>query len=391
MANSNRRSFIKRFLIFISSWSWLKLDRARGQFPGAFWQVPGYTLWTWGSNASGLLGLGDLDPRSSPVQIGSPAEWLSVRLLGSHMLGIKKNGSLWGWGGNLDGQLGINNITSQSSPIQIGGNWKSIGGSSNFSLGIYSNGTLWSWGLNNYGQLGLNDSTPNRSSPMQIGTEFDWGKLGSSSGSSAHAMAIKSNGTLWAWGYNSTGQLGIGNMTNKSVPVQVGVSSWTAVSQGLNFSLAVRTDGSLWSWGNNTLGQLGLNDRTSRSLPVQIGTSSFNWSFVSCGNDHVLALKSDRTLWAWGNNTSGAMGVGDTMNRSSPVQVGILSDWSGISAGSGTSMALRSNGTLWAWGNNSAGQLGLNSVMGTSSPVQVGLLSTWKKISIAMSSTAGLR
>ena len=182
-------------------------------------------------------------------------------------------------------------------------------------------------------------------------------------------------------GQNNIGQLGLGNTTYYSSPKQVGaLTSWLKVSGGYTFTMAIKTDGTLWSWGTNAQGQLGLGIATgnTRSSPVQVGALT-NWSSVSCGNTHVLAITSVSTLLAWGNNYSGQLGLGNIglyTNRSSPVQVGSLTTWLSVSAGKYFSFATRTNNTLWAWGQNNAGQLGQSGSY-KSVPSQVGALTNW--------------
>jgi alpha-tubulin suppressor-like RCC1 family protein len=166
--------------------------------------------------------------------------------------------------------------------------------------------------------------------------------------------------------------------------VQVGaLTAWSQIAAGALHSLAVKTDGTLWSWGSNSYGQLGLGDgyTISRSSPVQVGALT-NWADVAAGYSHSIAVKTDGTLWSWGNNGSGRLGQNNTINRSSPVQVGALTGWVQASGASESSSAVKNDGTLWSWGRNNNGQLGLNDTANRSSPVQVGALATWSKIAI---------
>nr|QMP83643.1 MAG: hypothetical protein [Caudoviricetes sp.] len=292
------------------------------------------SLWSWGFNGNGQLGLGDITHRSSPVQVGSLTNWSQV----SGSLAIKTDGTLWSWGSNFGGELGLGDRTHRSSPVQVGllTNWSLVAGGQSHSLAIKTDGTLWSWGGNNYGELGLGDIT-NRSSPVQIGSLTNWSQV---SGGLWHSLAIKTDGTLWSWGRNTWGQLGLGNLTHRSSPVQVGfLTNWSLVaSGGYQQSFAIKTDGTLWSWGRNEVGQLGLGDTTHRSSPVQVGSLT-NWSKVA-GGSQSLAIKTDGTLWSWGTNSIGELGLGDRTSRSSPVQVGSLTNWSLVAGGSGHSLAL---------------------------------------------------
>src|SRR5579872_4197543 len=167
--------------------------------------------------------------------------------------------------------------------------------------------TLWAWGYNGYGQLGDGTSTDHHS-PEQIGTDANWAQV--SAGGLNFTVAIKTEGTLWAWGFNNDGELGDGTTTGRDSPEQIGTdTNWAQVSAGDSDTLAVRTDGSLWGWGFNGNGQLGDGTTTGRNSPEQVGTD-INWAQVSAGYSHTLAIKTDGTLWAWGFNGDGELGDG---------------------------------------------------------------------------------
>jgi alpha-tubulin suppressor-like RCC1 family protein len=281
-----------------------------------------------------------------------------------------------------NGQLGNDSRIGRSSPVQVGehADWSTTSGGTYFTTAIKTNGTLWAWGFNNVGQLGLGDAGIgiNRSSPVQVGALTNWSKI---SGGDAHIAAIKTGGTLWTWGSNTNGGLGLGDTTSRSSPVQVGaLTTWKQVSVSFyNHLYAVKTDGTLWSCGNNSFGQLGLGDTLSRSSPVQVGTLT-TWSTVAACGYHGIMVKTDGTLWTCGYNFQGRLGLGDTLSRSSPVQVGLLTNWKSATASLSSSTTLKTDGTIWAWGSNSNGQLGLGDTLSRSSPVQVGALTTWKSI-----------
>ncbi len=340
-----------------------------------------FTQWTWGQNTYGELGQGSGVHLSSPVQLGSLIAWSSSTGGTRHTITIKIDGSLWTWGDNATyGQLGLGDLIPRSSPVQIGSltSWEPILAGDDHSLITGANRTLWSWGKNTDGQLGLAD-VAHRSLPVQIGSLTNWSFV-SSGGRFSHA--IKTDGTLWAWGGQAAdyGALGLGDNTDRSSPVQVGaLTTWDFVSAGNLHVLALKTDGTLWSWGYNFTGELGLGDTTNRSAPVQIGTGT-NWSSAFTGYEHSLAVKTDGTLWAWGGRPSdnyGQLGLGDTVNRSSPTQVGSLTNWNFARSGHNHSRAIKTDGTLWSWGRNNQGQLGLTDILDRSSPAQVGSSGSW--------------
>jgi alpha-tubulin suppressor-like RCC1 family protein len=236
---------------------------------------------------------------------------------------------LWSWGNNNYGQLGLNDVAKRSSPVQIGAltSWYQVAAGSNFTLAIKTDGTMWSWGTDSFGALGLNTSGVHKSSPVQIGALTTWSQIASGT---SFSLAIKTDGTMWSWGRSNNGQLGLGEggaYAARSSPVQIGaLTTWSKVVAGGEQSLAIKTDGTLWSWGSNSTGELGLNDAANRSSPVQIGALT-TWSQIAGGNNHTLAIKTDKTLWSWGYNYAGKLGLNDVVARSSPVQVGVLATW----------------------------------------------------------------
>ena len=342
-----------------------------------------FGLYAWGDNSNGTYGNGTTLTRSSPIQIASTTQWSKIASTPQSVLAIKSsNNTLWTWGGNGQGQLGSGTTVIRSSPVQVGtlSNWKSITGGVYNVSSIKTDGTLWTWGYNSNGQLG-SGTTVSRSSPVQVGTLTNWNLVASSY---YNVIAIKTDGTLWMWGSNFYGNLGLGNTIDRSSPVQVGtLTNWKIVSGGAYATSAIKTDGTLWTWGAYLLIQ---GTPTYYSSPVQVGTLS-NWKYLASHRDGGFATKTDGTLWAWGHNNLGQLGDGTTIDRSSPVQIGSLTNWKTVvsSYNSYNCFAIKTDGTLWAWGNNGGGYFGNGSTINASSPVQIGTLSNW--ISLDVSST----
>ena len=378
---------------------------------GASGPVQPKGLFAWGINwPNGQLGLGDVIPRSSPTQVGSLTDWSAVegRLSGNQdnwscaTYLIKTDNTLWACGGNQTGELGCGDRITRSSPVQVGSgtDWSQISAGANgdaSELGdntvaaIKTTGSLWTWGgkggmgYSNKAMYGRPAPDSLYSSPVQVGALLDWAKIAITHNT---MCAIKTDGTLWAWGMGNNGQLGIPDRVTRSSPCQVGASSsWSKITgcQGfydLNGFLAIRNDKTLWAWGSNIdYGNLGLGDRTPRSSPIQVGSAT-DWEQVNAGDGHVIAIRTGGTLWAWGYNVYGQLGLGNRTHYSSPVQVGTDTNWSKVYTSAYSSFAIKTNGTLWAWGNNANGQLGLGNRDQRSSPVQVGAGTNWTGLSI---------
>jgi alpha-tubulin suppressor-like RCC1 family protein len=343
-------------------------------------------LWTWGNNSLyGHLGDNTITNRSSPVQtITFGSNWKQIALGDTITAAIKTDGTLWCWGYNSTGSLGDNTIADKSSPVQTiagGTKWKQVSAGREVISAINTDGILWIWGRNLYGQLGDNTNT-NVSSPIQTVTfGTNWKQV---SCGAFNIAAIKTDGTLWNWGYNNVGQLGDNTTTHRSSPVQTvaGGTNWKQVSAGYYHTAAIKTDGTLWIWGSNSYGLLGDNTIVKKSSPVQTIAFGTNWKQVSVGAFyHIAATKTDGTLWSWGLGTSGQLGDNTILSKSSPVQtVAFGTKWKQVSCGRLHTAAVKTDGTLWAWGDNPFGNLGDNTTDDRSSPVQTIMFGTnWKE------------
>jgi alpha-tubulin suppressor-like RCC1 family protein len=260
--------------------------------------------------------------------------------------------------------------------------------------GITPTPTLWLWGRNSYGQLG-NFSNIARSTPVTTFTGgTNWKQF---SGGEEHTAAVKTDGTLWVWGNGATGRLGTVNLISRSTPVTTrpGGTNWKQVSCGDRHTAAVKTDGTLWTWGGNYNGALGTNNTAQRFTPVTTLLGGTNWKQVSCGFFHMSAIKTDGTLWTWGENIFGALGINDTTQRLTPVTT-ILggNNWKSVLLNSRSrfTIAQKTDGTLWSWGYNGRGQLGTNRTNDSLTPVTTLLGGTnWKSISSCLNSNFAIR
>jgi len=244
------------------------------------------------------------------------------------------------------------------------------------NVGVKLDGSLWAWGFNSKGQLG-EGTTTNRSAPTRIGTNTDWTALTSGF---YHSAALRANGSLWTWGDNDAGQLGYISTLPKLAPTRVGTGTdWAAISSGYYHTAALKTDGSLWAWGGNSGGQLGDGTTTDKSTPTQIGTET-NWTIVTAGGFHTVAIKTDGSLWAWGRNDKGQLGDGTTTDKSLPTRIGIDNDWVLLSANGFHTIAIKTGGSLWAWGGNNNGQLGDGTTTDKSTPTRIGTGNDWSFI-----------
>lgn len=322
----------------------------------------GGTLWTWGRNNSGQLGDGtSVGSRSTPTQIGTASDWQYISCGASHTIALKSNGTLWAWGANASGQLGNGNYSNSNVPVQIGSDtdWAMISAGDEFSLALKTNGSLWGWGRNDNSQLG-DGTIVSKNLPIQIGNQTNWEHI---SAGATHCLAIKTNGTLYGWGVNSLGQLGNGSTANETSPVKIGNDNdWDKVGASTIHSIAIKDDLSFWVWGGNNEGQLGMGTSgTGTNVTNPFNIVALNGcNTISKGSQNTIIRKTDGTVWNWGANLVGQLGNGTTNSNptTSPIQLGSANDWQTISMRGTHVLALKNDGTLYAWGNNFYGQVG---------------------------------
>lgn len=306
------------------------------------------------------------------IAINSNAQcWKEVSAENNHVGAIKTDGTLWTWGVNNAGQLGDNTTVSKNTPTQIGMamNWQSISVGSEFIVAIKTDGTLWTWGSNESGQLG-DGTTVNKAIPTQVGTATNWAFVAAGE---EHVIAKKTDGTLWNWGtiaihFDANDNLIVD--ASSTTPIQIGIGfNWTTsqISAGGYHNLALKPDGSLWAWGNNSFHQLGNGNTTSSNTIVQIG-NDVDWKSIATGTGTSFAIKTNGKLYGWGFNDDGRVGDGTTVHKSIPTQIGIETNWKSVEGGNTQTIGLKTNGDVYAWGNNSSGQLGDGTITNRLSP-----------------------
>jgi alpha-tubulin suppressor-like RCC1 family protein len=307
-----------------------------------------------------------------------------------------REGNLFAWGLNTSGQLGDNTIINRSTPVTTsagGANWKQVSGGQNHTAAIKTDGTLWTWGKNYSGQLG-NNTAVDRLTPVTTfagGTNWKQVACGYS-----HTAAIKTDGTLWTWGSNFSGRLGDNTEDSRSTPVTTfaGGTNWKQVACGYSHIAAIKTDGTLWTWGSNLDGPLGINTSVTFSFtPVTTFAGGTNWKQVDCGNYRTAAIKTDGTLWIWGYNGQGQLGDNTTTTRRTPVTTFAGgTNWKQVACGYDYTAAIKTDGTLRTWGSNFDGSLGDNTTINRLTPVTTFAGGTnWKQVSCGDYQTAAIK
>jgi alpha-tubulin suppressor-like RCC1 family protein len=305
------------------------------------------TLWAWGKNGNGTLGDNTTVCKSSPISVvGGFTDWCQVSAGSAHALGVRQNGTAWGWGYGGNGRLGDNCTSQKLSPVSVVGgftDWCQVSAGKDYSLGLRTNSTLYAWGRNYCGKLGDN-TTADKSSPVSVVGGFtDWCQV---SGGYYHSLAVRQNGTAWGWGQGSNGKLGDNTTVDKSSPVSVvgGFTNWCQVAAGGYQSLGVRTNGTAWAWGVGSSGELGDNTIANKSSPVSVIGGFTNWCQVAAGTSrNSAAVRTNGTIWGWGSSFCGELGDNTTVSKSSPVSViGGFTDWCQVAAGNHFSLAIRS-------------------------------------------------
>lgn len=348
------------------------------------------SLWCWGANSFGQLGIPASAKVTAPVQALPYADWITIETGSANTCGIRRDRSLWCWGRNYYGELGVNGLGSFSAaPVQITSpsQWRSVSVGFNHVCGIGVDGILFCWGANHTAELG-DGTVENRAQPMPVDNSRAW--LAVSAGDS-HTCALDATRVLWCWGANYSGALGDGTTTERRTPVAVREApGWSSVAAGYSVTCALR-NGELWCWGSMSylVPSTYLLDRT---VPVRIGTDS-DWVVVEPARDRVCAVKSNGTLWCWGyNNNMGQLGAGAPAGTSAGAarQVGTAADWHGVAGGDAHTCGLRNSGNAWCWGLNAVGQLGNRASGNKNAPVAVTSPAAWRAVALGYDSACGV-
>ena len=375
---------------------WITKEYLMSVYPQIANQITTPELWVWGSNYSRQLGIGNNVSKSTPVTtFAGGANWKQVSSGYRHVMAVKTDGTLWGWGAENNllagGNLGTNAPSSfdviRCTPVTTfagGTDWKQVSCGGNHTAAVKTDGTLWLWGNNYQRQLGTNSSNLEILTPVTTfagGTDWKQVSCGAFEYTATFTAAIKTDGTLWTWGlnYNYASQsqpLGInvdGFDARRDTPVTTfaGGTNWKQVSCGYNHMSAIKTDGTLWIWGDNAFGQLGTNNTTAALTPVTTFAGGTNWKQVSAGFRSSSAIKTDGTLWVWGSN------------QNTPITTFAGgTTWKQVAYGSNYIAAIKTDGALWTWGANYSGQLGTNNTTARFTPVTTFAGGTdWKQVS----------
>ncbi|MGV3459932.1 MAG: T9SS type A sorting domain-containing protein [Flavobacterium sp.] len=332
-------------------------------------------LFSCGTNTWGILGSGssDMDLLVPNFTIfNADTNWKQLTTGDVHVAALKNDGTLWCWGTNFNYNIGVPtpwNVNANVKQVGVDNDWKYLSSNSYFTLAVKNNGTLWGWGYNLYGNLGLGTTAVAKHYITHVPGNQVWDKVWTGS---SFAIGKTVTGEFYSWGKNLEGELADGTFINKAAPTLIPAYGFEKISLGDDYGLAIKSDGTMWAWGLNASGQLGDGTYVNKAIPVQIG-AGYTWTAVSAGMAS-FAIRSDGTIWTWGSNNNGQLGLGLPVSekRNVPTQIGSDTNWQSVKTMWFKTFAIKTSGEVWAWGSNTYGGLGLGSQSNLQySPVQV--------------------
>ncbi|KQX56139.1 MULTISPECIES: chromosome condensation regulator RCC1 [unclassified Streptomyces] len=330
----------------------------------------------WGTNAGGQLGNGSVLDQLTPSAVKGLARndlreltsggWVKEQVFA---LALLRDGTVQSWGGNGNGQLGDGTTAGRPSPAAVAGlsGVSGIAAGLDFALALRG-GRMLSWGNDAYGQLGDGLPDPSTATTRPVAVQ-SLNKVKEVTAGCYHGVALREDGTVWTWGRNADGQLGIGSTTDQSTPKKVpGLVDAVAVAAGCYHTLALTADGTVKSWGRGNSGQLGDDGVDSSPSPVDVKHLD-GVARIYSGGHHNFAVLDDGSVRAWGWNAAGQLGDGTTVTRTTPVPVPGASGVRALSCGYRHTLAVLDDGSVLAWGDNDTGQLGDGTTTPSLTPV----------------------
>ncbi len=331
-------------------------------------------VWCWGSNSGYALGQSDPNLVSGPVRVPGLEQSVALSLGGEYGCALSAAGDVRCWGRNDEGQLGVGEYGDRQAPsaAALPSTIDRVSAGSGHACAVSRLGELYCWGLNSERQLGHEDTRDNQATPWLVDDVQDWSAVSAGDG---HTCGIRAGGALYCWGRNTQGQLGLGDGSGVQygAPTLVDdIGIWSSVTAGQRIACGIQTPGSIYCWGDNSEGQLGVGDNTARWTPTRVGSKS-DFRKLSLKAFHVCAIDASNSLWCWGRNAEGQLGTGDTQYRPSPTPIEAGSHFDEVAVGRFHTCVRRLDGAVLCAGQNADGQVGVDMPDRTSTFTQVPL------------------
>ena len=330
-------------------------------------------LYVWGKNSYGQLGVGNEVNKNTPIKVTAINGKVMELIIGNYfsVYAILEDGSLYAWGNNESGKLGVGDEVNKNTPTKVNlpGKIKELITTGWSVYAILEDGSLYAWGSNEIGKLGVGDEV-NKNTPTKVNLP---GKIKELITNGSSVYALLEDSSLYSWGENSYGQLGVGNEVNKNTPTKVNLPGKIKELITTGWSVyAILEDGSLYAWGDNSDGQLGVGDEENRNTPIKVTAINGKVMELIISNSFsVYAILEDGSLYSWGKNSYGQLGVGDEVNRNTPTKVNLPGKIKKLITSSSASYVILEDGSLYAWGYNYYGELGVGSNEDKNTPTKV--------------------